>query len=356
MMVNDRWLKNCGIEEYPSTLEEFKEMLIAFRDMDANGNGDATDEFPMQGNTTSVLAIVGNAYGMMVDWPWIGCIYGSDKDSTQTYPVFMEERYKAMVSYLNELYSEGLINNDMFTVTTDEESARRLGDRYGVLPQQTWPNKEEAYDPDEWTAIPLMTSEYTTAPVAFVGPSYQVCMAAISAYTQYPEAAVRFLDYCMTADGTALFTANTGYDYAASGVSQEVIDLIAPYTENDTHMEWYGTYGCRFLPGLTRTVDASFANNIQKTIQENLRVPYTNTGSIVTQYTYTLKFLEEENEVIAQYQTDIDTYVTQKMNEWIVNGRIDEEWDEYIDQLKAMNVDQLTEVYQAAVNRWYGVN
>lgn len=67
MMVNDRWLKNCGIEEYPSTLEEFKEMLIAFRDMDANGNGDATDEFPMQGNTTSVLAIVGNAYGMMVD-------------------------------------------------------------------------------------------------------------------------------------------------------------------------------------------------------------------------------------------------------------------------------------------------
>ena len=74
------------------------------------------------------------------------------------------------------------------------------------------------------------------------------------------------------------------------------------------------------------------------------------------QYTYSLKFTEAENEVVAQYKTDIDTYVKQKMNEWIVNGKIDEEWDAYIDQLKAMNVDKLTEVHQNAVNRWYGVN
>lgn len=355
MMVNDRWMKNCGIEEYPKNLDEFKEMLIKFRDMDANGNGDPTDEIPMSGNTTSMIQVLANACGLMCDWPWIGCIYGGDKGSTEAKAIFMDERYKYLINYLNELYTEGLINNDMFTVTGDENNTRRLNDQYGVLPNQTWPNKEEKYDPDEFTAMPLMTSQFIDEPAGFIGPSYQVCMAAISANTKYPEAAVRFLDYLMSVDGTALFTLNLAYDYAESGVSQEIIDLITPYLYNDQHMEFYGCYGCRFVPGLICQYD-SFANNIQKTIHENLRIPYTMAGNTVTQYTYSLKFTEAENEVIAQYKTDIDTYVKQKMNEWIVNGKIDEEWDGYIEQLKAMNVDKLTEVNQNAVNRWYGVN
>lgn len=355
MMVNDRWMKNCGIEEYPKNLDEFKEMLVKFRDMDANGNGDPTDEIPMNGNTNAMIQVLGNACGLMIDWPWIGCIYGSDKDSTEAKAIFMDERYKYLISYVHDLYAEGLIDSDMFTVTGDELTARRLNDLCGVRTNQTYPNKEEKYDPDEFTSMPLMTSPFITEPVGFAGPGYQVCMAAISGYTRYPEAAVRFLDYCMGVDGTALFTLG-GYKYAESGVSQEVIDLIQPYLDNDTHMEFYGTYGCRFVPGLISDESKRSVNNIQKTINDNLRVPYTNAGNTVIQYTYSLKFTEAENEVVAQYKTDIDTYVKQKMNEWIVNGKIDEEWDAYIDQLKAMNVDKLTEVHQNAVNRWYGVN
>ena len=38
-IVNTRWMENCGIESMPTNLDEFKDMLIKFRDMDANGNG-----------------------------------------------------------------------------------------------------------------------------------------------------------------------------------------------------------------------------------------------------------------------------------------------------------------------------
>lgn len=355
IMVNDRWLENCGIEEYPKNLDEFKEMLVKFLDMDANGNGDPTDEIPLQGNTSSLFQVLGNACGMMVDWPWIGCIYGSDKDSTEAKAIFMDERYKYLISYVHDLYAEGLINSDMFTVTGDEETARRLNDQYGAMAFMNFGQAEEKYDPNNFTSMPLMTSQFITEPVGFVGPGYQPCMAAISGYTQYPEAAVRFLDYCMTADGTALFVSTENMDYAASGVSQEVIDLITPYISEDKGREFAGTYGNRFLPILTQKV-GEFANNIDKTKYENLTKVYPEQGNTVMQYTYSLKFTEAENEVVAQYKTDIDTYVKQKMNEWIVNGKIDEEWDAYIDQLKAMNVDKLTEVHQNAVNRWYGVN
>lgn len=48
MWVNQVWLDNVGLDN-PTTPEEFKEMLIAFRDKDANGNGDPNDEIPLVG-------------------------------------------------------------------------------------------------------------------------------------------------------------------------------------------------------------------------------------------------------------------------------------------------------------------
>jgi len=47
--INEQWLKNLGLEK-PATLDEFRKVLEAFRDQDANGNGDATDEIPFAGD------------------------------------------------------------------------------------------------------------------------------------------------------------------------------------------------------------------------------------------------------------------------------------------------------------------
>ena len=368
-MVNDKWLKNCGIESYPTNLDEFKEMLIKFRDMDANGNGDPNDEIPLQGNTDSLVAILECATGMMGSWPYTGAMYSSDYGSTETYPIFMEERYRYVVEYMADLYKEGLVDSDMFTVTSDERNARRQSDVYGVLPHQTWPETVEKYDPNDWTAIPLMTSEYKSECThTYAGPAYQVAMAAVSANTKYPEVVTRILDYMFSVDGTALFNAvnPTSYDLQAAGVSQEVIDILTKAWDGQTDSglvgsNLYGTYGCRWVAA-TKLSDykiqtGSFANNILKTVDENLRQPYTNQGKVITCYTYSLKFTSEESEVIAQYQTDIDTYIKDRLGQWLSGNEelTDDTWNAYIEKLKAMNVDKLTEAYQGAVNRWYGV-
>ena len=49
MFINKTWLDNLGLE-VPTTLGELKDVLIAFRDNDANGNGDTTDEIPLDFN------------------------------------------------------------------------------------------------------------------------------------------------------------------------------------------------------------------------------------------------------------------------------------------------------------------
>ncbi len=43
--INTQWLDNLGLE-MPTTMEEFYDVLCAFRDEDANGNGDPNDEIP----------------------------------------------------------------------------------------------------------------------------------------------------------------------------------------------------------------------------------------------------------------------------------------------------------------------
>lgn len=49
IFINQTWLDNVNME-IPTTWEELKEVLIAFKEQDANGNGDPNDEIPMDFN------------------------------------------------------------------------------------------------------------------------------------------------------------------------------------------------------------------------------------------------------------------------------------------------------------------
>ena len=366
LVINQRWMDNCGITELPTTLEEFKDMLIKFRDMDANGNGDATDEIPLQANNNSLWAVMGDSVGMMGTWPYIGATWYADDNSTEVHPTFASDRYRYAVEYVKSLYDEGLMNQDY--LTTQEGNARRLSDIHGVLVYQTWPTKEEKYDPDEWVVIPCPKSELYDMEYQTLEPAYQTNMAAITSNTKYPEVCVRILDYAMSVEGSAIFSAINPKDYDVealkeAGMSEEAIELCAEFRKTvDTGIDQanlFGTYGCRNIKQLSqyKLPTTEYANNIQKTIQENIRDVYHKNGKTKNAFTYSLKFLPEESEVIAQYQADIDTYVKDKLSQWVTGGEElnDDTWNAYIKQLEAMEVDQLTDAYQAAANRWYGV-
>ena len=46
MFINKTWLDNLGLE-MPTTIEEYYNVLVAFKEQDANGNGDPNDEIPL---------------------------------------------------------------------------------------------------------------------------------------------------------------------------------------------------------------------------------------------------------------------------------------------------------------------
>ncbi|MEM5595877.1 hypothetical protein AAHB53_05270 [Niallia circulans] len=48
LFINQKWLDNLGLE-MPDTYEDFYHVLQAFKEKDANGNGDLNDEIPYGG-------------------------------------------------------------------------------------------------------------------------------------------------------------------------------------------------------------------------------------------------------------------------------------------------------------------
>lgn len=48
MSINKQWLDNLKLE-VPATTDELYTVLKAFKEQDANGNGDSKDEIPMMG-------------------------------------------------------------------------------------------------------------------------------------------------------------------------------------------------------------------------------------------------------------------------------------------------------------------
>ncbi|UUZ85262.1 hypothetical protein LJK88_17845 [Paenibacillus sp. P26] len=68
-----------------------------------------------------------------------------------------------------------------------------------------------------------------------------------------------------------------------------------------------------------------------------------------------LYFSAEESDARTRYLTDIDAYVKKMQAKWLMQGGIDQEWDDYVKKLKEMNLDKLVKVYQDAYNRYKAI-
>lgn len=49
---------------------------------------------------------------------------------------------------------------------------------------------------------------------------------------------------------------------------------------------------------------------------------------------------------MARYETDIKQYAEQKKADWILNGGVEDQWDEYIQKLNDLGLEKYLEIKQ----------
>lgn len=108
LYINKTWLDNLGLQ-VPTTMDELEEVLIAFKNEDPNGNGDTKDEIPLDfsGFPTFMLGCFGVPMMNESDG------YFVEDGKVKNYRV--DERYKTFMIWLQKLYGEGLINEEVIT-------------------------------------------------------------------------------------------------------------------------------------------------------------------------------------------------------------------------------------------------
>lgn len=115
LWYNTEWLDSMGLE-IPTTTEEFEAMLLAAKDSDYNGNGEA-DEIPLTGNTD---------WDCQVEWTLLNYFIPCDrttlsyaKDGEVVLAVDKDE-FKQGLEWIHSLYQQGLIDPASFSQGSDQ--------------------------------------------------------------------------------------------------------------------------------------------------------------------------------------------------------------------------------------------
>ena len=107
LYIRQDWLDNLGLE-MPRTIDELYDVLVAFKEQDANGNGDPNDEIPLATkNGIWQLYYLMTGFGYDTNSLWYV------DEAGEVHYAAVEEQYREMLEFLNKCYSEGLISDDL---------------------------------------------------------------------------------------------------------------------------------------------------------------------------------------------------------------------------------------------------
>lgn len=355
---NIEWLKNLGLEA-PETLDDLYNVLVAFRDQDANGNGDPSDEKPVTytaGNTvfkSSILAALG--------------ISGTEDDIVDDKYVFVpaSEQYKEYLKYMKKLYEEKLLDPDVFILSAEEYGTYIRDNLVGVgddtTPYTYVENYAERYD-----VLPMLTSETFTEKI---WPGQQFVYRntgnfVVTDKCKYPEAAVRMIDYCFTTEGSLMVRSGPkdgvwggegGWHIVKDEAGNELYSVITYDTEKYTsyynfreqHSPMSMPYNSSDYMGFVMTAGDpkagwSFQRRIDTRPVPNLEINYP-----------LVMFTADEQDVINTCLTDMRNYVSSMEVKFITGeADIDGTWEEYIKTLNKMGMDKVIAAKQAAYDRY----
>ncbi len=167
MAIRGDWLKRVG-KEVPTTIDELHDVLVAFKEQDANGNGDAGDELPMSDRVTlNLMKELAPAWGLLYNTMEIDPNTGKVNYWTE---VNDGENFRDFVLTMKQWYEEGLIDPE-FTINTQTEiNSKVTSDQLGFFYCNTnrYPGYEvllkdaikDYADSDELELVPLARFEY----------------------------------------------------------------------------------------------------------------------------------------------------------------------------------------------------
>ena len=89
-----------------------------------------------------------------------------------------------------------------------------------------------------------------------------------------------------------------------------------------------------------------------KLVEDELNAQYADNPNLLHAWPGTIKFTDDEINERTALNVDIKSYVEAQWAHWITEGGVEEEWDDYLQQLDAMGLQRLIEIDQGAYDAY----
>ena len=359
--INQVWLDALGLDT-PTTTDEFKEVLRAFKTQDPNGNGKA-DEIPLVGAITGWHAQP-HEFLLNSFVNWSDTRYGFYVKNGTVTAAFTEPAYRDALRYLRGLHEEGLFDPVSFTQDINQLKQLITSDPFIV---GVWPNGlspgflygEEAgvlnyvhLDPLEGPGG-VRLAQFN--PYALIATG----LAGITTESQYPRVAVRWMDQFFDEEVATISrfgikdehwrylmdgeVALTSEKIPAGGVMLE--DVWGVQQPHNIH--WYLTHPY-YIPNTMETADwDTFDGVAQMGASTTALNKYTApVESQIPPLALQVADVEDFNELRAT----VDTFVDEQRVLFIVGDRdLDADWDSYLEELETIGLERMIAIQQSAI-------
>ena len=361
--INTKWLNFLGLS-MPTTVDEFEQVLIAFRDNAAA----LQSEFGIEGSIIPMSCIVNDGDqdpGILING--FGEGYG-DMDKGRHIAVTndrkvicaaTQEGFKKGVEWLHQLYAEGLIDPECFTQEWSTYVSKGKAGRYGVCFSWDVANVDNLTD---WEPLPALTADVTniTPQNGSFTSGFNRGRCVVTAKAANPALVCAWLDQMYDPmqspqnnwgtygeeDEFDIFEMSTNADGEpmlkhaplgdASPVEVREAECVGgPLAVLD---EYYDVY-------VTCPDDAQYRLDWIEQIY---------TPDMNNDYVYPNVFMSiEDTTQVSNLEADISTYINTCKADWIMNGMASGSWEEYLSKLEAYGLSDYLAIMQKYLDAYH---
>jgi putative aldouronate transport system substrate-binding protein len=370
MYINSTWLNNLGLD-MPTTTDEYYNVLKAFKEQDANGNGDPNDEVPLIANS--------DGWHTQLDG-FLMCPFTYNDadnhlavdDNNKLFYTATTDDYREGLRFLNKLYNEGLLSPESFT--NDQATNGKINVSNGDFAAfGSYPTAYQIYSGDtmlwkQYDILPPLKGPEGTATT----PNYELSRnvirgnMVITSAAENPELIMRWVDYFYSLEGTMFRTGREGIEWRKAeagevGFNGEQADYVLLKTPEDD--KYYNNidftqsipvnYSQRYREGAVAAEDFrddSIANGTEIQLFR---------GTAAYEAVATEKSLpklavsEEQANDYSRIETEIRDFQNEAIVQFITGTMdLDKDWESYVSKLDDIGLQEYLSISNEAYAKY----
>lgn len=343
-MVRKDWLDELGLET-PTTFEDLTEAMTAIQSQKGV-------EHPIYVNESCNFL----SYGFQVKgFDMANAVLPFHQENGTVYCSLVHDDYRDYIEQLHQWYESGLMSPHFMEFSSDlmsgevevEMNANRIAIWSGMVTNMTnyYANAPDA----SFSVVPtVVTRDGGNDRITLATRSQDA--VSITTACQDVRLALGWLNYWFQDEGIMY------YNYGVEGDTYVMENGTPAYTDKVMNNELGvdPTLFCRTFS----LAGCSFGYTVQERIYLLYEDYQTEAQRYWTEHTDgdmavpTLSLTTAESDVLATYGPDITTHASEVLPRFIMGTRPLSEWDSYVSELEGLGIEQITEVYQAAYERY----